>query len=104
MVGEDSDRKLNSESKLVISTSRSGESMVIRLKDTGTGIAENDLEKVLEPLFSTKGFGVGLGLSAVSQIVEQHFGELKIKSKINRGTTITLIIPCKQAKEDASRL
>ncbi|MCA9432253.1 MAG: hypothetical protein KC940_17205, partial [Candidatus Omnitrophica bacterium] len=52
-----------------------------------------ELEKVLEPLYSTKSFGVGLGLPIVSQIMEQHEGGLELKSEVGKGTTATLWLP-----------
>ena len=50
-------------------------------------------EKVFEPLFSTKGFGVGLGMVVVKNIVDQHHGEINIESKEGVGTTVTLRLP-----------
>ena len=50
-------------------------------------------EKVFEPLFSTKGFGVGLGMVIVKNIVDQHHGEINIESKEGEGTTVTLRLP-----------
>lgn len=66
----------------------------IRVTDNGPGILEGDIEKVFEPLYSTKGFGVGLGLPIVKQIVEQHGGGVEIKSAPDKGTTVTLWLPC----------
>ena len=46
--------------------------------------------KIFEPLFSTKGFGVGLGMSVVQQIVEQHEGNIEIESEAGKGTVVTI--------------
>ncbi|MDY7036947.1 MAG: PAS domain S-box protein, partial [Thermodesulfobacteriota bacterium] len=62
----------------------------LRITDTGTGIPSDHLEKIFEPLFSTRGFGVGLGLVIVKRIMEQHGGGIKIDSKTDKGTTVTL--------------
>jgi signal transduction histidine kinase len=49
--------------------------------------------KIFEPLFSTKGFGVGLGMPTVKQIVEQHSGSVEIQSKEGEGTDVVLCLP-----------
>jgi PAS domain S-box-containing protein len=61
--------------------------------DSGTGMSDETKEKVFEPLYSTKGFGVGLGMVIVKNIVEQHRGEIIIVSEAMQGTTITLRLP-----------
>jgi PAS domain S-box-containing protein len=60
--------------RLRVTARRAGEAVEISVADTGPGIAPEDREKVFEPLYSTKAFGVGLGLSIVKQIVGQHGG------------------------------
>lgn len=61
--------------------------------DNGSGISEEDLTKVGEPFFSTKGFGVGLGLAVVRQIAEQHGGGITLTSRPGEGTAVTLWVP-----------
>jgi PAS domain S-box-containing protein len=63
----------------------------IDITDTGVGIAEENLEKIFTPFFSTKvkGKGVGLGLPAVQGIIERHKGVLKVTSEVGAGTTIS---------------
>jgi signal transduction histidine kinase len=61
--------------------------------DNGPGITEENLNKVLEPLFTTKNFGTGLGLPAVKNILEQHGGGLDIISKTGEGATFTAWFP-----------
>jgi len=70
-------------------------SVVVSVKDTGEGIPEVLLGKVLEPFFSTKpvGRGTGLGLSFCFGIVEAHGGRLKIKSQVGIGTEVNIILP-----------
>ena len=62
-------------------------------EDTGPGIPPEVLPRVFEPLFSTKGFGVGLGLPAVKQIMEQHSGGIGVDSVPGQGTRVRLWLP-----------
>ncbi|MCW8854752.1 MAG: PAS domain-containing protein [Gammaproteobacteria bacterium] len=64
----------------------------IIIKDTGSGISEEVLPRIFEPLFSTKGFGVGLGMPVVKQILEQHSGDVEL-STCKDGTQVTLWLP-----------
>jgi signal transduction histidine kinase len=65
----------------------------ITISDTGPGISPDVLPHILEPLYSTKGFGVGLGLSVVQDIVKQHQGKLEINSEIGVGTQVVIWLP-----------
>ena len=59
-------------------------------EDRGPGIAPDVYERIFEPLYSTKGFGVGLGLPVVKQIMEQHGGGIEIETEEGRGTRVCL--------------
>ncbi len=61
--------------------------------DSGPGIAPDVLPRIFEPLFTTKSFGVGLGLPTVRQIVEQHGGTIDIESTTGAGTTVSIRLP-----------
>ena len=61
--------------------------------DNGPGIPENQMEKIFEPLYSTKSFGVGFGLMIVKQIMAQHRGGLEIRSELGNGTEVLLWLP-----------
>ena len=65
----------------------------ILIIDNGPGIRAEIKERIFEPLFSTKGFGVGLGLPIVEQIMQQHNGKVTITSDGSTGTIITLVLP-----------
>jgi signal transduction histidine kinase len=69
----------------------------IRFHDTGPGIPDDVLPRIFEPLFSTKAFGVGLGLPIVKNIMEQHSGGVNILSKAAgdepEGTSVVLWLP-----------
>jgi PAS domain S-box-containing protein len=73
----------------------------IRVRDNGIGMSDETKEKVFEPLYSTKGFGVGLGMVITKGIVEQHHGEISIESVEGKGSTITLRLPIKPPEEKA---
>ena len=65
----------------------------IEVADTGPGIPDAQLERVREPLFSTKTFGFGLGIPIVDRVAEEHGGRLGIETRIGAGTTATLWLP-----------
>ena len=65
----------------------------IIVQDNGPGITAEDQEKIFEPLFSTKNFGVGLGLVIVQQIMQQHQGDIEISSEPGNGTRVILWLP-----------
>lgn len=62
-------------------------------KDTGEGILKETLPKIFEPLFSTKVKGIGLGLSIVQEIVNNHNGMIEVESKVGEGSTFTIKLP-----------
>jgi signal transduction histidine kinase len=78
---------------ITISTSMGSENLSILVTDTGIGIQSEELEQIFEPLFSTKSFGVGLGMPIVKNIVEEHGGTVKVTSEPGTGTTVTVILP-----------
>src|SRR5262249_18704185 len=61
--------------------------------DTGPGIRPEVLPRIFEPLYTTKNFGVGLGLPTVRQIVELHGGSINVDSAPAVGTTVTVRLP-----------
>lgn len=63
------------------------------IHDTGTGIAEEQLDNVFKPFFTTKPKGLGVGLSLVKRIVERHRGSVEITRRDGQGTTVSLLIP-----------
>lgn len=66
----------------------------ITIRDTGCGISENDIDKIFDPFFSTKGQkGTGLGLSVIWGIVDNHKGKISVESEVNKGTTFTIQLP-----------
>jgi len=69
-----------------VETHEQADRVVIVIEDNGPGIPDALREEVFEPLFSTKSFGVGLGLATVRRIVEQHAGELSLEAAWEHGT------------------
>jgi PAS domain S-box-containing protein len=80
--------------RITVSTEAGGPHVRLPVIDTGPGIPPEVLPKVFEPLFTTKSFGVGLGLPTVRQIVELHGGGIDIESKVGQGTTVRIWLPC----------
>lgn len=74
---------------------------VIHIHDHGPGIHTADLPRVFERFFRSSemqhsAHGAGLGLYICQQIVKAHHGEITVKSKVGKGTTFTVILPCRQ--------
>lgn len=65
----------------------------LRFIDTGPGIRDELLDKIFEPLFSTKSFGIGLGIPIIKNIMEKHHGGIEFQSKAGKGTTVILWMP-----------
>jgi signal transduction histidine kinase len=80
------------ELRITVRTESAGPHVRLAVIDTGPGVPEHVLPRIFEPLFTTKSFGVGLGLT-VRQIVEQHGGSLHVESAANAGTTFTVFLP-----------
>ena len=66
---------------------------VLEVKDTGHGIADEDVDRIFDPFFTTKERGTGLGLAIVHRIVEAHGGNLSVRSQVGRGTTFRVALP-----------
>ena len=79
--------------KLTITTSKTEEDALISIKDTGEGIPEENMSKLFQPLFTMKSKGQGFGLSVCKRIVDAHDGDITVKSKVDKGTTVTIKIP-----------
>lgn len=84
---------------LTVRVSEDGTMGEIVIRDTGAGIAADDMRKIFEPFFSTKKSdengqgGTGLGLAFCREVIESHKGRLRVESTIGQGTTFTLKLP-----------
>ena len=77
------------------------EDLAISIADTGEGIPKENLEKLFEPLFTTKAKGFGLGLALVKMLVEGHDGIIEVKSDgvAGNGSTFTVKLPLIEPEE-----
>jgi signal transduction histidine kinase len=67
-------------------------SILVQISDSGVGIAEDDLNRIFEPFFSTGKKGTGLGLWVTHDIVRQHGGRIDVTSEQGRGTTFNIVL------------
>ena len=81
------------EKKLSVSVHREQEMLVIKINDSGRGIPPEDLDKVLDPYFTTKPEGTGLGLALAYKIIDEHKGTIGFSSADGEGTTVTVSLP-----------
>jgi len=74
---------------------KNGNVIGIEIRDTGTGIRAENLNKIFDPYYTTKTKGTGLGLAIVYKIIEAHNGNVKVRSVPGQGTTFSIDIPAK---------
>jgi len=106
MVNNARDSMLPKGGKLEIETKQVKEHIEVSFSDTGKGIEKENLDKLFEPFYTTKRTdeednefqGTGLGLSVSYGIVKRHSGTIKVKSKMNKGTTFTVKLPLKEQR------
>ena len=69
--------------------------VLIEVADTGQGISAENLEKIMEPFFTTKeeGKGTGLGLAICRRVVQEHHGTVDITSEVGKGSTVRIVLP-----------
>jgi PAS domain S-box-containing protein len=94
-------RDSNTHGQLSIATrATDNEWIEIEVRDTGVGIAPENLERIFEPLFTTKAKGLGLGLAAVRKTVEAHGGHVSVATQVGQGSTFTLHLPLKYSEKE----
>jgi nitrogen fixation negative regulator NifL len=67
--------------------------VVVRVADQGCGIPDEVIQRLGEPFFSTKENGTGLGMMICHKIIQDHGGRLDIRSKVNKGTVVSVVLP-----------
>jgi signal transduction histidine kinase len=82
------------ETRLTISAALDGDTMKIVVQDTGVGISSENMNKLFEPLFTTKAKGIGLGLAVSKKLTEANGGRIEVESEPDKGSTFTLWLPC----------
>ncbi|MGY4421926.1 signal transduction histidine kinase [Bradyrhizobium sp. JR6.1] len=84
--------------RILALSSRVADGMIsVVIADTGVGISPADRERVFETLYTTKGAGLGLGLSICRKIVKLHGGQLWVEENGRRGARFTFVLPLRQA-------
>jgi len=78
-----------------------GEFIAIEVSDTGTGVPDENKEKIFYPFFSTRGIGTGQGLAIVATDVRQHGGEIKEIGKYGKGAKFLILLPVDRNKGEA---
>jgi len=91
-------KKLNEpgyEPTVIVSTRKEKEKIEIKVKDNGTGVPKNVVDKIFQPFFTTKptGSGTGLGLSLSYDIIKSHAGDLNVKTIEGEGSEFIIQLP-----------
>jgi signal transduction histidine kinase len=84
---------MNGKGELNIRTGIDDNYAWVRFRDSGCGISKENMEKIFEPLFTTKPKGIGLGLAISKRLVEQNNGKIEVASKPGQGTTFIVKLP-----------
>ncbi len=92
------------EQSVIISAEAEKDSIVIRIKDNGSGMDSETLEHVFIPFYSKKSSGTGLGMAIVKKIIDGHTGKIHIASQPNIGTEVMVEIPYKMTDKEVKRI
>jgi signal transduction histidine kinase len=82
---------------------QAGERAVIRVSDTGSGLAPEEVGKIFDPDYTTKEKGLGLGLPIAHEIIRGHGGTIRVQSGVGQGTTFEIVLPMKPAPGGPAR-
>ncbi|MDI6735480.1 MAG: ATP-binding protein [bacterium] len=78
-----------------IETSCDKQFLKIKFQDTGSGMDEETIKKIFTPYFSTKSYGMGIGLPIVDRIIKEHKAKIEVESQPDKGTTFVILLPVK---------
>ena len=84
--------------EISIVTGEKDDSLYLTIKDTGRGMSSEELHRIFEPFYSTKG-RTGMGLPLVRQIITEHMGEVTLESTLGVGTTVQFVFPVRWKEE-----
>lgn len=84
--------------KLTVTSRLEGDSVEVTITDTGNGIPADALDRLFEPLYTTKERGIGMGLPIVKSIVDAHGGTIDVESEVGKGTTVTVGLPVRRTE------
>ncbi len=86
---------IENEGRITIKTALESGKVTVEFSDTGRGIPSENMAKVFDPGFTTKGVGVGtgLGLSISHNIIQKHNGHIRVESEEGKGTSFTILLP-----------
>ncbi len=79
--------------QLTISFGKDGQHLSVSVADNGCGIAEADLARIMDPFFSTKARGMGLGLAIIQAILEKNDGRMDVQSHVGTGSNFQIFLP-----------
>ena len=85
---------IDGKGKIIITTEYKDKKLIVKIKDSGKGIPQNQLNKIFSAGFTTKGVGVGtgLGLAICAKIIEKHKGEITVNSEVGKGSEFIITI------------
>jgi PAS domain S-box-containing protein len=83
---------------LTLQTGENDDGVWVSVTDTGGGIAQEQINRIFEPFYTTKKKGSGLGLMIVQRIVRAHNGRIELESRVGRGTTFRIWLPLHERK------
>jgi signal transduction histidine kinase len=88
---------------ITVATAVADGQLTLSIRDTGLGITAENLPRIFESLFSTRSFGMGLGLPTARKIVEQHGGTIAVTSELGEGTCVTIALPLAAGKSESGK-
>ena len=89
--------------RLTLTGRREADEVTVAVADIGTGIGSDELPRIMEPLYSTKARGLGLGLALSRMILERNKGTIHVASEVGKGSTFTIHLVAASTDQDADR-